>query len=446
MLRIHCYAADRVTRWTTSANVFWVSLIVIVGALPSYARTNRSVGLTGKVLVGYQGWFRCPGDGSPNNAWSHWSKGIPAPETMSVDLFPDTSELTPASRCPLPGVTVGGSPAYVFSSFPKDTVEKHFEWMRTYEIDGALLQRFVNSIRPQRSEGDVVLRNVRAAAETNRRVFAVEYDLSGAHPETVLQQLEEDWKYLSGELNITSSPSYLRDHGEPIVAIWGLGFGDAHHLQDAALALEIVQWFRTTAHVRVMGGVPAGWRTLSADSSSDPRWSAVYSALDIVQPWTVGRYRNLDAVDQWKVTHLIPDLGLTRKNKQAYMPVIFPGFSWHNLNRNTAENQIPRLGGQFLWRQAYNAKTAGAAFVKIAMFDEVNEGTAIFKAASSRKYAPQPGYWLTLDADADELPNDWYLKLAAAISQMFRGVVPATQEMPFTSARAETTPKEPAAR
>ena len=216
------------------------SLLAIVGALSCCAQRPLNIGLKGKVLVGYQGWFRCPGDGSPNNAWSHWSKGFPAPETMSVDLFPDTSELAPASRCLLPGVRVGSGPAYVFSSFPKDTGEKHFEWMRTYQIDGALLQRFVNSIRPQRSEGDVVLRNVRSAAETNGRVFAIEYDLSGAHPETVLQQLQEDWKYLSGELNITSSPSYLRDRGEPVVAIWGLGFGGGRHLQDAALALQIV--------------------------------------------------------------------------------------------------------------------------------------------------------------------------------------------------------------
>jgi hypothetical protein len=38
-----------------------------------------------KVLVGYQGWFRCPEDGSPRNSWSHWSRGIPSPETLSID-------------------------------------------------------------------------------------------------------------------------------------------------------------------------------------------------------------------------------------------------------------------------------------------------------------------------------------------------------------------------
>ena len=46
---------------------------------------------------------------------------------------------------------------------------------------------------------------------------------------------------------------------------------------------------------------------------------------------------------------------------------------------------------------------AGAKVLKIAMFDEVDEGTAILKAAAHRKDAPDQGFWLTLDADGAEL-------------------------------------------
>lgn len=410
----------------TCVKTLGIFALLLVACASSHAQNLR-----GKVLVGYQGWFRCPGDGSPENAWSHWSKGAPAPSTMAVDLYPDTSELSPSSRCRLPGVSIHGRPAYVFSSFSKNTVETHFAWMRTYGIDGALLQRFVNSIQAQHREGDTVLKNVRQAAEDNGRLFAIEYDLSGAHPDTVLRQLQQDWTYLNDKLKITSSPAYLRDHGEPVVGIWGLGFGDRSHLQNPALVLEIVRWFQDTAHVRVMGGVPAGWRTLSAASSSNPGWNKVYDAIDIVQPWTVGRYSTLQAVDRWKKTHLIPDIAETHKHRQEYMPVIFPGFSWHNLNRNSPRNQIPRLGGKFLWRQAYDARMAGASFVKIAMFDEVNEGTAIFKAVGPRADAPRPGYWLTLDADGYNLPDDWYLRVADAISRMFKETAPATAKMPL---------------
>jgi hypothetical protein len=385
----------------------------------------------GTLLVGYQGWFRCPGDGSPGNAWSHWSKGVPSPETLSIDLYPDVSELSGHSLCPLPNMTIDGKQAYVFSSFAKETVEKHFEWMKEYGIDGALLQRFVGEIKPSRAEGDVVLRNVMASAQDHGRVFAVEYDLSGNHPDTVLQQLQSDWEYLTRTVGITASPSYLKMDGRPVVSIWGLGFaGEGNHVVDPALGSAIIHWFHDVAHVKVIGGTPAGWGTLTGDSVTDKQWADVYAQLDVVQPWTVGRYATLSQADAWKQTHLIPDIALTKRNHQLYMPIIFPGFSWHNLNRDKPENQIPRLGGRFLWEQAYNARKAGASIVKIAMFDEVNEGTAILKAAPLRSDAPEQGYWLTLDADGDHLPNDWYLRLTGEIGRMFRGEAPMTPDVP----------------
>ena len=69
--------------------------------------------------------------------------------------------------------------------------------------------------------------------------------------------------------------------------------------------------------------------------------------------------------------------------------------------------------------------------LKIAMFDEVNEGTAIFKAVSQRVEAPKPGYWLTLDADDRKLPADWYLRIAHQISRMFHGKIKPTSKLPL---------------
>lgn len=399
-----------------------------VAAVHASTPAKKKVTIPGRIFVGYQGWFRCPGDGSPENAWSHWSKGEPSAATMAVDLYPDVHELDPKSLCPVPGMMIGGKQAYLFSSFPIETVRKHFQWMRTYHIDGAFLQRFINSIPRQRAEGDVVLKNVRTAAEETGRSFTIEYDLSGAHPDTVLQELQDDWTELTAE-GIIKSRAYLKAERRPVVSIWGLGFGDRGHLQEPGLALQIVEWFQHAGCV-VMGGVPAGWGTLTRDSSTDPAWNRVYDALDIVQPWTVGRYASVDAADAWKNSRLIPDLKRTGEHHQVYMPVIFPGFSWHNLNRNSPENQIPREGGEFLWRQAYNAKVAGAEIVKVAMFDEVNEATAILPAAPRRSDAPDQGYWLTLDADGKNLPADWYLRVVSRIADMFHGKIPATEKLP----------------
>ena len=47
-----------------------------------------------------------------------------------------------------------------------------------------------------------------------------------------------------------------------------------------------------------------------------------------------------------------------------------------------------------------------------AMFDEVDEGTAMFKVAASSRDAPTDAPFVTLDADGEPLPSDWYLRLA----------------------------------
>jgi len=301
--------------------------------------------------------------------------------------------------------------------------------MQQYGIDGALAQRFINSIPGLKREGDTVLQNIRSSAEDHERRFAVEYDLSGAHLDTVFAQLQEDWNYLN-QSGFISSKAYLHINGRPVIGMWGFGFGDGHHVGDPELALKIIRWFQEQG-AAVLGGTPGGWGSLSADSTHDPRWAAVYAALDVVQPWTVGRYNSLEAADRWRTSHLLPDLALTMNNRQLYMPVIFPGFSWHNLKPESPANQIPRLGGEFFWREAYNARTAGACMVKIAMFDEVNEGTAILKAVSRRSDAPTPGYWLTLDADGKQLPSDWYLQLSAQIKKMFDGETEPSKTLPL---------------
>ena len=51
--------------------------------------------LMGKVLLGYQGWFRCPGDAA-DRGWVHWSRDAKriAPETLSFEMWPDLSEFS----------------------------------------------------------------------------------------------------------------------------------------------------------------------------------------------------------------------------------------------------------------------------------------------------------------------------------------------------------------
>ena len=98
-----------------------------------------------KVLCGYQGWFRCPGDGT-DNGWRHWSRDPTriAPETLTFDLWPDLSEYTNEEKFPAPGFKHPGAvQAYLFSSANPKTIDRHFDWMAQYGIDGVFVQRFV---------------------------------------------------------------------------------------------------------------------------------------------------------------------------------------------------------------------------------------------------------------------------------------------------------------
>jgi hypothetical protein len=400
-------------------------MLLILAAQAGAADRVDPTTLDGKVLFGYQGWFDCPSADS-KGGWSHWSRGIPTADTLTIDMYPDLSEFSPSDLCVVPGMTIGAKPAYLFSAHNANIVMHHFQWMKKYGLDGVLVQRFIGDTAHKRADGDVVLRNVMAAAAETGRTFAIEYDISGGKEDTFAQLLQDDWKYLVDTVKVTAHANYLRHKGKPVLSVWGMGLSDGKHPpakpEDAQ---KLVEWLRTGAapqyQVTYIGGTPARWRTLKNDAAKDPGWTAAYRAMDVVQPWTIGRYKSIAQADAWRTDVLEPDLQELKKNGQIYMPVIFPGFSWYNLNRDSAKNSIPRNRGEFLWRQAYNARAAGATVLKIAMFDEVNESTAMFKVVSKRTQAPDQGFWLTLDADGADLPSDWYLRLAGEITRAFHG-------------------------
>jgi hypothetical protein len=416
-----------------------VLLLAGGAALAAAPDTPDPATLDRKVLLGYQGWFTCPDDGT--GRWTHWSRGVPAPDTLTVDMYPDLSEFEADELCAVPGMTIGDKPAYLFSSRNAKTVNRHFKWMKEYGLDGVLVQRFVGETGRKHADGDTVLKHIMAAALESGRTFAIEYDISGGNPETFAQTLKDDWAYLVDEMNVTAHPRYQRHNGKPLLSIWGMGLNDAGHPPaDSQAAKDLIAWFKSDApepryHVTYMGGAPERWGSLTADSRTDPAWAEVYASMDVVQPWNVGRYATLEAVDLWREKVVAPDLRLTVANGQLYMPVVFPGFSWQNLKRTNRPNQIPRLRGEFLWRQAYNAKLAGATMLKIAMFDEVDEGTAVMKVVSHRNQAPDQGFWLTLDADGAELPSDWYLRLAGEITRMFHGDLEPDPALPSNPGR-----------
>jgi hypothetical protein len=386
--------------------------------------------LRGIHVAGYQGWFACPGDGAVGVGWGHWFRGGSDPHdpnSLAVDLWPDTSELDGDERCPTAFHLPSGAPAFLFSDQNPKTVARHFAWMKQYGIDGAAMQRFLTNIAHAdlKRNFDTVLGNARAGAEANHRGFFVMYDLSGMQGDAALRAIEQDWRHLTDELHLTESPAYIFDRGKPVVGVWGLGFKDRD--VTAERAAVIIRYFHTASiPAAVLGGVPTSWRNLGSDgrypdSRTEPQWAAVYRSLDVISPWSVGRFGDDQGADSFARLRLVPDVAETRRLGIEYMPVVFPGFSWaHGAGRESKSplNVMPRRCGAFFQRQIDNAIKAGVQMLYTAMFDEINEGTAIFKLATDPSQEPVGTDLLPLDAgDCPTVTSDLYLRLAGQASR-----------------------------
>ncbi len=374
--------------------------------------------LAGKVLSGYQGWFNAPTDGA-GRGWVHWgSRGRFEPGACKIDLWPDVSELAADERYATPFLHADGRQAEVFSSFNRKTVLRHFKWMQDYGHDGVFVQRFIQ--QPHDLKGyrhvNVVLNHCREGANLYGRTYAVMYDLSGLGAGQ-MDRVLTDWKLLVDRMQITKDPAYLHHNGKPVVTVWGIGFSD-NRRYTLTECRELVKFLKDDPKYggnTVMLGVPTYWRKLERDALKDETLHEIVLKADIVSPWTVGRYTSPQQATDYAATTLHADLEWCRARGKEYMPVVFPGFSWHNMYPKFLLNQIPRLKGEFLWTQYTEAKKAGATMVYQAMFDEVDEGTAIFKCTDAPPVGASPF------VNYEGLPSDHYLKLVGKATRLIRG-------------------------
>jgi hypothetical protein len=386
--------------------------------------------LAGKVMCGYQGWFATEGDGG-GRGWRHYAgrSGF-KPGSCSIDLWPDVSELAADERFATPFRHADGRVAEVFSSTNRKTVLRHFEWMREYGIDGVFVQRFgVETVHPpDLRHCNTVLTHCREGANRNGRAYAVMYDLSGLRAGGT-RAVIDDWKELVDRMRVgrdDADRAYLNHNGKPLVAVWGIGFNDGRRytLDECERLIDFLKTDPKYGGFSVMVGVPTGFRTLDGDSVKDEALHRIAAKADIVSPWTVGRYRTLDGIDDHAKRRWQPDLAWCRERKIAYLPVVFPGFSWRNMHPRAPFDEIPRQKGEFLWRQFVAAKRAGAEAIYVAMFDELDEGTAIFKCISD--VPTGASRFVTFGG----LPSDHYLWLTGMGRKMLAGDIPETNAAP----------------
>ncbi len=406
-----------------------------------------------KIFCGYQGWFGTANDDPFHEVgWFHWciSGTEPSPNTVTFDIWPEYSEYdknTLSYSTDYDWKYKNGEQAGFFSSNIEETIMLHCRWLRDYGIDGIFVQRFTTNLpSPDHlARMDNVLKFLIKGGEKYGIKVGVMYDITGTMITEISKLIISDWTHLVRDLKVTSSSAYQfhpdRSGKElPVVGIWGFGFIGEGVRGQAILVTDFLKYTRETdLHATILGGVPAYWRSLVRDSK--PQYEEIYKKFDILSPWTVGRISNDDEVSNW--TDVIKgDLKLTGKRGQEYMPVSFPGFSISNLVRNgnlstlkkrragiiykdlidkkdnSKLNLIPRNGGNFMWSQFYHWVKSGSELFYIAMFDEVDEGTAIFKLSAKEELETSPELFLTLDVDGFDLRSDHYLWMAGILRFM----------------------------
>ncbi|GIF25635.1 hypothetical protein BJ973_003913 [Actinoplanes tereljensis] len=370
--------------------------------------------VVGKISVGYQGWFACPGDSAPIGGWWHWSRDRfqpPSPANTTIVSWPDTSDYTHIYPTAYPNLG-DGRPANLFSSYDQQTVDTHFGWMRTYGIDTAALQRF-NPVGDEGPTRDAMAQKVRTAAEATGRKFYVMYDVSGWT--NMQSELKTDWTTKMSAH--TASSAYARQNGKPVVCVWGFGFNDDNHAFTAAACLDVITWLKAQG-CYVIGGVPTYWREGKNDSRTG--YLDVYHAFNMISPWMVGRTGDLDGLDWFYTNVNTPDQADCNTHGIDYQPCVLPG----DLSAGH------RRHGDFYWRSLYNMVRLGAQGLYVSMFDEFNEGNQIAKTAETSAAVPAGTGIRALDEDGTACSADYYLRLTTDGGRMLKGQIPLSAVRP----------------
>ena len=378
----------------------------------------------GKAMFGYQGWFGHPDDDSPRPHYWHWGNmDNVSINSLSIDMLPDMREYCADERYETAYTYSNGAAVPVFSSGNRQTVKRHMKWVRDYNTDGVWVQRFISEYndRVVMAFRDSTTVFVKEGCEEYGRVFAIMYDgIAGR-----VNSIKKDWKHLVDNLELTQSENYLNHDNRPIVALWGYTVRDDAPVEELE---ELIEFFHNNEDSKYNASIKLGvndnfWK-------KGERWSNALAQVEVISPWSVGRFGDQNGYNSYEKNQLIPGKAWCEQRGILYVPVVFPGFGWYNLrNGNSPMNKIPRDGGNFFWLQAYGAVKNKVESVYFAMLDEVDESTAFFKTAENGSQAPAQENWLNLDADGHELPSDWYLRCAGKAAEMLRGNVALTDDL-----------------
>lgn len=411
--------------------VLSLSLMLTAYAQNKHGKSSRYTSYKGLIMAGYQGWHDTPDDGS-GRGWGHYlQRGVFGPGNIKIDLWPEEKEYKKLYRTPF--LHADSSAAYLPSDHDESTTDIRFRWMKAYGIDGVFMQRFIGNVRQKgiaRNHFNKVLGDAMTAAKKYNRAIAVMYDLSGMRDTADIVPFINDWKNLVDSMRITNRgdrQTYLYHNGKPLVVIWGVGFNDGrrYSLQTVSRLVDFLKNDPVYGGCSVMLGVPTYWRDQQKDTDPDPFLHELIGKADIIHPWTVGRYKDQESYADYREQVQKADIAWCSSNKVDYAATVFPGFSWHNLNLKSPFNQIPRDRGRFFWSQLTGAIRNGAEMIYVAMFDEVDEGTAIEKISQTPPVGASS--FVTFEKG---IPSDYYLYLTGYASGILKKRLSFREDIP----------------
>lgn len=363
----------------------------------------------GLVMAGYQGWHGSPGDGCPHNPaeiWPHYANVSTSPFIFEpgalrngIDFWPDVTEYPMTYEAE--GFTLpDGTTPRLYSSYDQATVDLHFCWMKEYGIDGVFMQRFVSQILDPAAivHSDKVLYSAMTASNVHARAISVMYDMIGMTSSTSADVIINDAAALMEKYSLNDRTKgqryYLYHNGKPLVGLVSVGQASAQYT--IAQAQAVVDGLQALGF-SVLLGVPAYWRSPgTGDCVNDSAITNLIKDVDIIMPWLVGAFDydgSVTGTPEGKFTEYFSarmeekkfgsyvyshgDFSQADDYGVEYCPLVFAGFSDRNIHPG---NQVfERFSGDFYWQQIYKYLNKGAKMLYVAMFDEIDEGTAIYK-------------------------------------------------------------------
>jgi hypothetical protein len=231
------------------------------------------------------------------------------------------------------------------------------------------------------------------------------YDLSGCSPADLL--LINDWNELQTTFSLfdnVKNPTYLRHNKKPLLVIWGVGFSDGrkYSIADVQSMVNTLKGPET-----IMLGVPYYWRTLHENNTL---LHTVIKSVDIIMPWAVGRY-NSGSYSNTASATLAGDISWCKTNNIHY-DLYFPDLAGE-ISKMIIIYTIKFPVTKVIFFVA-GAKMAGAESLYLA-FDEIDEGTAIFKCLNEGNL-PLNGAGKFIGIEP-ELGTDYYLWLAGKATE-----------------------------